>query len=154
MYILLFTVALIVGVKEKSFFGSSFSDLIRGEVSSSNKESEGLIFEFADIIKKEENPTLLNLGLDKGNAVFTITGIKPTVKYFISPNLPFDIYPQMRIEQTEYIKNRETQFIILMSNSFNFDYFRNLPDFTDNYAPVSAITDDERKTYYLYKRKD
>ena len=103
---------------------------------------------------KESKPTLLNLGLDLGSGVFTKANIVPNVKYFISPNLPHSIYPEMRDEQTKYIENKKVQFIILSQFSLNFDYFFNLPALNENYKIVDTYIEDKFKTYYLYKLKD
>lgn len=147
-YLLLSIMALAIGIKEKNFFGTSKEVLMR------EQKPEGLIFQFSNIITKEENPTLLNLSLDLGNGVFTKANIIPNVKYFISPNLPHSIYPEMRDEQTKYIEDRQVQFIILSEFSFNFDYFYNLTALNDNYAVIDKYVENGTKTYYLYKRKE
>lgn len=66
-----------------------------------------------DVIVEEENPTLLNLGFGLGNSLFTTCNIMPNVRYFISPNLTYESYPQLRDEQEEYIKNKVTQFVLI-----------------------------------------
>ena len=147
-FTLFFVFTLLIGVKEKNFFGTSKAVLLR------EQKPDGLIFQFSDIIIKEKDPTLLNLSLDLGNGVFTKANIMPNVKYFISPNLPHSIYPEMRDEQTKYIENKQVQFIILSEFSFNFDYFYNLPALNDNYTIIDRYVEHETKTYYLYKRKD
>ncbi|MDR0824135.1 MAG: hypothetical protein LBN74_03515, partial [Prevotella sp.] len=147
-YILFLILALAIGVKEKSFFGTSKAEIRR------EQKPDNLVFQFSDIITKEKNPTLLNLSLDLGNGVFTMANIIPNVKYFISPNLPHSIYPDMRDEQTKYIENKEVQFIILSEFSFNFDYFYNLPALNENYEIIDTYIEYATKTYYLYKRKD
>lgn len=153
-YCILFVIVLVTSIKQKDFYGAEISSLILRRESEALNKSEGIIFDFAETIKKEQNPTLLNLGLDKGNAVFTEANIIPNVRYFISPNLPYDIYPNMRDEQTKYIENKDIKFIIMMSESINYGYFVNLKALDENYAIMDSITDDENKTYYLYKRKD
>ena len=147
-YILFSVFALMIGIKEKNFFSTSKSVLLR------EQEPDDLVFRFSNIITKEENPTLLNLSLDLGNGVFTKANIMPNVKYFISPNLPHTIYPEMRDEQTRYIENKQVQFIILSEFSFNFDYFYNLPDLNKNYEIIDRYIEHGTKTYYLYKRKN
>lgn len=147
-YTIIFCLILTLGIKQREFFNMKISELLRKE------DPQTLVFQFSKIIEKEKRPTLLNLGLDSGNGVFTQTNIMPSVKYFVSPNLTQDIYPQMRNDQTEYIKNKEIQFIILADHSENFDYFSNLPYLNENYTIVDTYLEDGFKTYYLYKRKD
>jgi hypothetical protein len=148
LYILFFALALATGIREKNFFGASKAEILR------EQEPNNPVFLFSDIIMKEKNPTLLNLSLDLGNGVFTKANIMPNVKYFISPNLPYNIYPEMRDEQTKYIENKKVQFIILSGFSFNFDYFYNLPALNDNYKVIGTYVENRTKTYYLYKKID
>lgn len=147
-YLVIYVIVLMIGIYNTNFFGVDKDILLR------KKEPEGLVFQFSKIVEKEKKPTLLNLGLDLGNGVFTKANILSNVKYFISPNLPYDTYPEMRDEQTEYIEDRKVQFIILAEFSFNFEYFHNLPSLTDNYEVVDTYVEHGTKTYYLYKRKD
>ena len=148
LYVLFSFFALAIGIREKNFFSLSTAELLRKE------EPNNPAFLFSNIVMKESNPTLLNLGLDLGNGVFTKANTVPNVKYFISPNLPHSIYPEMREEQTKYIENKEVQFIILSEFSLNFDYFFNLPALNENYKIVDTYIEDKFKTYYLYKLKD
>lgn len=147
-YALLFTLILVLGIKQRDFFGMQISELLRSE------KPTGLAFQFGEIVKKEKEPTLLNIGLDEGNAVFTVANIMPTVRYFISPNLQNEIYPAMRKEQTGYIENKEIQFVILAERAMNYNYFHELPVLNKNYAIVDSYQANDHQTYYLYKRKD
>lgn len=145
---ILFILILAWGVKQRDFFGIQISEMVRSE------KPTGIVFQFGEIVKKEQAPTLLNLGLDEGNAVFTVANLMPTVKYFISPNLPYNSYPQMRDEQTKYIENREVQFVILAEGAMNYSYFHKLPALNENYAIVDSYPANDHQVYYLYKRKD
>ncbi|MDR1091727.1 MAG: glycosyltransferase family 39 protein [Prevotella sp.] len=147
-YITLFILILAWGIRQREFYGLQINEMTR------SVKQEGLIYQFSGIINKEKDPTLLNLGLDTGNAVFTAANIVPNVRYFISPNLPDDLYPEMRDEQTKYIEKKEIQFIILAEGSVNYDYFHNLPALNENYTIADSYLEDGYKTYYLYKRKD
>ncbi|GAB6010027.1 glycosyltransferase family 39 protein [Dysgonomonas reticulitermitis] len=147
-YAILFILILALGVKQRDFFGMQISELIRSE------KPTGVAFQFGEIVKKEQAPTLLNLGLDEGNAVFTVANITPAVRYFVSPNLPYDSYRQMRDEQTKYIENREVQFVILAEGAMNYSYFHKLPALNENYAIVDSYPANDHQVYYLYKRKD
>jgi len=147
-YTILFLLILILGIRQREFFGLQINELGR------SSGTKTLAFQFGEIVKKEKSPTLLNLGLDEGNAVFTTANIVPTVRYFIAPNLPYDLYPQMRDEQTKYIEQKDVQFVILVEGSMNYDYFRQLPALNEKYTVVDTYRSNDQKTYYLYKRKD
>jgi hypothetical protein len=150
VYITALVIFLIFGINKKSFFGRQINDVVKREA------PKTYVDEFESIITKEKNPTLMNLGLDLGNSIFTRLNIVPNVKYFIAPNLKYEIYPEMRNAQTRVIENKEVQFIILCSNSPQFKYFHNLPTMNQNYTIVSEIYDDidAHAFFYLYKRND
>lgn len=148
IYFICALLALIWGVNRRDFFGFTMNDLIK------RTKQETIVDKISDIIGQEKNPTVINLGLDANNGVFTRLNIIPSVKYFVTPNLHYDIYPQMRNEQTQYINNKEVQFIILPQGALNFDYFYNLSALQDNYTLIDKIVDSESKAFYLYKRKD
>lgn len=145
-YALFIILALYMGIQQRKFFGMDFSEL------SGKKENSFDISKFSQIVEQEKNPTLMNLGLDLGNSVFTKADVIPNVKYFISPNLEYDMYPVMRDEQTKYIEQRKVQFIILAEIALNFSYFSQLPALRENYEVVSVIGN-EGGRYYLYKLK-
>jgi hypothetical protein len=133
-----------------------------------------------DIIVKEDNPTLLNLGFGLGNSLFTTCNINPNIRYFISPNLTYESYPNLRDEQEKYIKNKDIQFVLIQfeetpssGNSGrvakgqgqgrkinNQKYFENLPALRENYelvlidTIVNVIDEKSIDIYSLYKRKD
>ena len=68
-------------------------------------------FEFASIINEEENPTMVNLGkLDSG--VYTLSGLYPSTYFFERQNISYKKFPQMVDSFKEYIKNKETMFIV------------------------------------------
>lgn len=146
-------ICLVIGINQKRFFNTGGDAFFR------KSKVTGLISEFAPIIEKEKNPTLLNLGFGYGNAVFTYCNIVPNVSYFITTNLPHDLYPVVRNEQTRYIENKEVEFIILTNVSQNYEYFKTLPALHTNYRLADTYVDetqyhkDKFYTYYLYQRK-
>jgi hypothetical protein len=148
-YLLFALVALICGIMSKDFFEKPKEVILRQK-----EEDSGVFYKFYNVISKEKNPTLLCMGLDATTGIFTKANIMPTVKYFISPNLPYNIYPKMRDEQTGYIEEKKVQFIILSGASFSYDYYMYLPVLQENYAIVSAFEENGKSTYFLYKRKD
>lgn len=148
VYFICTLLAFIWGINRRDFFGFTVSDLMK------RTQQETIVDKISDIIGQEKNPTVLNLGLDANNGVFTRLNIVPSVKYFITPNLHYDIYPEMRNEQTLYINNKEVQFIILPEGGLNFDYFQNLSALHENYILIDKFLNSESKMLYLYKRKD
>ncbi|GAB6012082.1 glycosyltransferase family 39 protein [Viscerimonas tarda] len=148
---------LIYGISIKSFFYFSKQELWGRE------RENNVIYQFAKIVQKEKEPTLLTLGNDFGNAIFTKCNIIPNVKYFISPNLNYKQYPEMRDEQEEYIKYKTVRFVIVTNEIHNNSfYFNNLPAFHANYALLDSCIDYSNpypyapqgfKVYYLYRSK-
>lgn len=157
------------------YAGMSQTDLSAMRMAGLLVKNPGLLMQGSrNIIVQEKNPTLLNLSFGLGNSLFTTCNIVPNVKYFISPNLTYESYPEMRDEQEQYIKNKEVQFIIITKPSLekhnssisaerktsNYDFFTNLPALKENYTLVKEDTVintiDERKVdiYELYKRID
>lgn len=122
-------------------------------------------------IMKEKNPTLLNLGFGLANNLFTTCNIVPNIKYFVTPNLSYKFYPQMRDEQLQYIKDKKTDFVIIQQYIPGNGYYDDKnpievaqklkynPILLENYKLI--LTDsiinciDERSVdiYFLYKKK-
>ncbi len=127
----------------------------------------------SDEIKKSPHPTLLNLGFGLGNSLFTTCNIVPNVKFFLKPNLPFSTFPELRNDQTEYIRQKKTEFIVLPCRIYNlskikendpnntdeFLYYYHLPVLKENYNLIKTdtikndIDNNALEVYYLYKRK-
>jgi len=157
------------------YAGLSQKDMIESKFASLLVNNPGILMQNSrNIIIQEENPTLLNLSFGLGNSLFTTCNIVPSIRYFLSPNLTYESYPDMRDEQEKYIKNKEVQFIIMSVPVLrkhtskvtkerkvnNYDYFDSLPALRENYSLVLMDTVintiDERTfdVYALYKRKD
>lgn len=158
-YVLLFTVVIYYGAISRS-------NLEETKLSLYVDEKPPLLTQsIYDEISKEENPTLLNLGFGLGNSLFTTCNIVPNVRYFISPNLTYESYPDLRDEQEKYIENKATQFVLTQSwlsvTSYNAknkkenmsdkevskvrltnnrEYFENLPAFEENYSLILTDT--------------
>lgn len=139
------------------------------------KQDKYLTENLRNVLIKEKKPTLLNLGFGLGNSLFTTCNIVPNVKYFIKPNLSYRIYPQLRDEQSSYIKDKKTQFIILprrvykgkINNNYikvektdEFTYYYNLSTLKENYNLImidtikNKIDENSLEIYYLYKIKN
>lgn len=141
-------IGLVLGIVTKDFFGRKKEIILRKEA------PKDVLHQFNNIVSQENDPTLMCLGLDATVAIFTMSDIIPNVKYCLSPNLPYTIYPDMRDKQTEYIRNKEVQFIVLPAMSLNYDYFKSLSILKENYDIVNTFAQDGNTTYLLYKRKE
>lgn len=124
----------------------------------------GVGYDFSRIIAKEANPTLLNLAFGDTNSIFTLCNIVPNVKYFTGLNIDPIKYPQLRNEQTKYIENQVTQFIVINNitpSIESYNYFSNLDALKKNYTLIATYNGEEEYqhgkypcTTYLYKRKN
>jgi len=148
IYAICAALALYWGISKKNFFGYEIKDLL------GDKQKITVYSHFENIIGSEDNPTLMNMGLDENNVIFTRLNIMPNVKYFTTPNITYDMYPDMRNTQTEYVKNKEVQFIILPQKALYFDYFYDSTFLNENYNLIDTYVDDMDKFFLLYKRKD
>lgn len=143
---------LLIAINQRNFFNLGAETLLR------QRYPDGPHFQFKDEILKEKNPTLLNIAFGDGNSLFTTTGITPTVKYFFCPNIYYDMFPDIRDNQTVYIEEKKTEFIISSNIGFNYDYFKELPALIENYTLIDSCVMkndyviDRFNTYYLYKR--
>ncbi len=96
-------------------------------------------YKFAEIINKEENPTLLNYGFLDGG-FYTTTGIVPNNKYFCKLNIELN---EMYEGQQKAVDEGSVDFVVTRKKKLN----------SENYVCV-AQTDfffEEDQTYYLYK---
>lgn len=145
---------LLIGVNKRNFFSLGADSLLR------NRYPDGPQFVFKDEILKEKKPTLLNLGFGEGNALFVTTNITPDVKYFFCPNIYYDMYPDIRDNQAEYIREKKPMFVLDCNTGFNYDFFKEFEPFRQNYTLVDSTVMrndyviDRFKTFYLYKRND
>lgn len=138
---------LFLGNYQKQFFGESIKNLVQ------RTEANSIENYFGNIIEKEENPTLLCLGLNRGLVLFTKANIKPSVKYFFTPNIFHDQAPQIRNAQDGYIRNRQIQFIIITKDFRDYNHFMEPTHFSQNYNKIAEFKEDGT-VYYLYKRID
>lgn len=76
------------------------------------KQSEMPQFQFAEIIKKSDDQTLLNYGFLDGG-FYTIAKVMPTTRYFCMTNSQYD---EMYTEQQRYLKDMVTEFVVTREN--------------------------------------
>lgn len=109
------------------------------------KKEEFFLYTFRDIIQKEEDPTLLNIGcLDAG--LYTLADIIPTCRYFQSNAV--NGFEEVGKEQVRYIKEGRTEFV-LARDSYPEEIWL-------NYHLVSEqrYTINEKEfVYFLFQRK-
>ena len=149
MIYLLATFMLLVAINKRDFFDLGTETLLRQSTPNSPQ------FVFKDRIKAEKDATLLNIAFGEGNALFTTTGLTPSVKYFLSPNIYYNMYPEIRDSQAKYIEEGKTTFIIDCTNGFNYDFFQTFEPLKVNYNLIDSVkSEDKANTYYLYKRKN
>lgn len=140
---------LLISINKKDFFNLGAENILRTSYPNAPQ------FTFKDEILEESNPTLLNIAFGEGNALFTTTGITPNLKYFFSPNIYYNMYPEIRDNHAKYIENKEPMFIVNSSEGFNYDFFKTFEPFRNNYNLIDSTTiSDGSITYFLYKRKD
>jgi hypothetical protein len=147
--IVIFFLLLFMGSNQKYIYENRITSSVSGMPNLQTKKLH-------DEIIKEKNPTLVVLSYSLANGLFTTCNIVPNVRFFITPNLPYDTYPLMRDEQTKYIEEKKVQFVVVMkSNSLletttlnpisekfivrrhltkeGYNYFMNLPALEENY---------------------
>lgn len=144
--------ALIIGI-----LGSIYRKDFFGKYSTNRPVT--VVEKFVPAILKETDRSLVNLGFDDANALFTYADIMPNTKYFTAPNLPHKAFPDLRNEQTRYIEEKKTMFVVLAEYSINAQYFLDLQALKDNYEVVDKFKEyyawhNVDRYYYLYKRKD
>ncbi len=113
-------------------------------------------FVFDEIIKKEENHTLLNYdNLDGG--FYTVSNILPSTKYFMRQNINYDRYPIIIDEQNKIIKQKKVKFVIIREYYGNIDYHNTIPYLNENYVLImehEQLYEGMNFKYFLYSRKE
>lgn len=148
VYITTFILILVIGINQKRFFGQDMECLTRA------KKCNYMQKEFAEIINKEQHPTLLDLGLDHG--VFTKANLVPQYKYFFSPNIPYSVFPEIMDYQTDLIRRQEPIFIVFGNTTPSRNHFAELLKAENSYELISTYRQDIGAfdtEVYLYKRK-
>lgn len=145
---------LLFGIQRKALFQTGGLILLRID------EPDGVVTQFSKIIVKEKNPTFANFGVGEENAIFTRCNIVPNVKYFITPNITRNMWPDMIKDRTKNIEDKALDFIVLTNTSADFIYFKYLDALAQNYELVDTYIDkryhmqDDHFISYLYKKKN
>jgi hypothetical protein len=109
---------------------------------------------FANIMKQENHPTLLNYSaLDGG--FYLAADITPNVRYFEAQNIDHKLFPENMDEQNRYIKEGKTQFVVVkFINPAPTDQV-SIPHLSDHYKLVAQQDQSLAGTnfrYFLYKK--
>lgn len=108
-------------------------------------------YQFAKIIEKSDEPTILNYGFLDGG-FYTITGNLPNFYYFMKNNISYQKYPEMMDQQREYVREKQPNFVIAKSTLSLVH--RN--EIEKNYQLIAQHTQKyqtKQVTYLLYERK-
>lgn len=110
----------------------------------SEKKEDIFLYQFEEIVSKEENPTLLNIGcLDAG--LYTVCDIVPTCQWFQTQTVIMDT---VLSEQERYIREGQIMFVIARN-----DYPEVIWEQYDLVAEAPWFHEGEEFTYYLFQKK-
>lgn len=113
------------------------------------KKEELVQYQFAEIIQKQPNATLLNYGFLDGG-FYTVSNVIPNIKYFHKPNISYEKYPKIMDEQNRYIKEKVVDFVVLKlgnkEDSYNIEYLY------ENYQSIKTV-EDGNNYYMLFQLK-
>ena len=104
-----------------------------------NRDKDEFVqYKYADIINKEDNPTLVNIGsLDMG--LYTISDVLPSTYFFELQNIPYDKYPDNIDSFKDYIVNKKTMFILFSTRD---DLIEVKDDYPQLFKYYNLIEDD------------
>lgn len=119
------------------------------------EKSEFVQYKYADIINKEKNPTLVNMGsLDIG--LYTIADILPKTYFFELQNFSYTKFPDNIDAFQEYCENATTMFILFSTRSNLQKVKEEYPTLFLNYELIEKdtfITENDTYNMFLFKRK-
>lgn len=99
-------------------------------------KSDLVQYQFAEIINKRENPTILNYHFLDGG-FYTTTGTIPPIRYYQRQNIPDGVFKEMGEEQERAIQNGEVDFVVTRKKISSLDRFKFSPFLSKNYHEVS-----------------
>ena len=110
-------------------------------------------YQFADIIKKDKDPSFMEYQCLDNGFYFTTNKV-PNERYFISLNVIKQKYPNIFQDQTKRIKEKKVNFVILKKQHNSND---EIPEIiTQSYKLVKKepqIYENELYLYFLFKKK-
>lgn len=115
------------------------------------KKEELVQYQFAEIINKKPEATLLNYGFLDGG-FYTVTGIMPNIKYFHKPNIAYENYPIIMDEQNRYIKELVVDFVVI--RVIKEEDSLQIPYLYENYNKIKTnYVEGVNCFYMLFERK-
>ncbi len=113
-------------------------------------------FRFAEIMNREEHPTLLNYGKIDGG-FYTVADILPTEKYFEKVNINYEVFPENKDSQIEAIKEKRVEFVVVRLGDKTDRRNHHIPYLNENYEFVDEVYqeyDHKPVKYVLYQLKE
>lgn len=105
------------------------------------KKSDMPQYQFAQVIRQEENPTLLDWGLLDGG-FYTVADIVPNCRYFCWLNIPLE---EMTTERHRYLEEGLVDFVVTRDGTLEFDSYTQV-------AESSFFFEGEDHIYRLYQK--
>jgi hypothetical protein len=130
------------------FFPNNSDKFVESPMNSNPNSTTSAQREFAEIINKVPNATLLNYGLDLG--VYLAADILPNVRFFIQTNVDIKRNPINQLAQNSYIKEKRTDFVVLVEND---RYNINLLEKNYQLVAVHLQTNEGKVDKYLLYQK-
>ena len=128
-------------------FPGNSDQIVKSPMNSNQHSSLSAQREFAKIINKVPNATLLNYGfLDCG--FYLAADIVPNMRYFIKLNIDDELYPEMQRAQEEYIKEKKVDFVVVVE-----DHYKHTCFLDENYRLVAVHLQTREKAVERAKKK-
>jgi hypothetical protein len=105
---------------------------------------------FARIINQIPDATLLNYNFIDGG-FYTAAGIVPNTKYFMLNNIRDEKLPEMRAEQSRYILDTRTTFVVLRSDGYSRQHTPAVPGLHEKYSLVASMESPYRAGAHIYR---
>lgn len=130
-----------------SYNGANYKKMIM------TKKKDLFQYEYAEIINRESNPTLLNIGfLDCG--LYTTTGIVPSTYFFEKHNIPYASFPDNLDSLNRYVEQQKTEFVVYFSKKkLDREKETNLFMNYDLIKENKIIFENKKFNTYLFKKK-
>ncbi len=133
-----------------SYRGANYKELI------GTKKQDYFQYQFAEILKTKENPTIVNIGyLDSG--IYTASGLLPSTYFFEKQNISYEYFPDNLDAFKSYIANRTTSYILYYTKKNSEELQASEPLLYTNYQLIaSADSKFENSNYkaYLFEVKE
>ncbi len=110
--------------------------------------------QFAAIIDRQKNPTLLNYGFLDGG-FYLAAHIEPDVRYFEKQNIDHTLYPENMNAQNQYVREGKTQFVVVRSDMHLNPAHIRIPDIHNLYHVVAKqiqILNGRPSLYLLFQK--